>query len=233
MKNILHDTPTSPLNPRLTESIRFVEDSNVQGCRVLDIGCGYGWFENNVLQRGVIRVDGIEISELDLQTAKDNISDERVVFTIAGALELPFADNTFDTVVSWEVIEHIPKHTEPQMFKEVARVLKPGGHFYLSTPYDSFSSKASDPAWWLIGHRHYSSALLTEYGTASGLSVVQINRKGKFWSLAYSMNMYVSKWLLRRKPLFANYFLKEEFKEYMQPDGTATIFVRYEKAKVG
>ncbi len=55
-------------------------------------------------------------------------------FLVAGAGDLPFPDGSFDTVVMWEVLEHIPPGTEPQAFAEIARVLRPGGRLHLSTP---------------------------------------------------------------------------------------------------
>ncbi len=229
MKNILAQKPTSPLNPRLTESTIFVQDSDIKDRRILDIGCGFGWFENNVLSRGVERVDAIEITEEDFRTADENLDDERVVFTVAGALDVPFPDHSFDTVVSWEVIEHIPKGTEMQMFNEVARVLKPGGHFYMSTPYNSTSSKLMDPAWWLVGHRHYSAEALRVFGESVGLKVVEMRRKGGYWSLLSSLNMYFSKWVLRRAPIFERFFLKKEFAEYEADGQFANIFVKFQR----
>lgn len=55
----------------------------------------------------------------------------------AGAESLPFSDNTFDFIYSFEVMEHVmdPK----KMLEEIYRVLKPGGLSYITTcNYDSF-----------------------------------------------------------------------------------------------
>jgi SAM-dependent methyltransferase len=51
---------------------------------------------------------------------------------ISSALQIPFAANTFDTVVSTEVLEHVPDPL--QAMREMRRVLKPGGFLILSTP---------------------------------------------------------------------------------------------------
>ena len=55
----------------------------------------------------------------------------------ADGMQLPFADNSFDLVLSSEVIEHI---LEPEHFvQEIARVLKPDGYLLLTTPnWNSF-----------------------------------------------------------------------------------------------
>jgi SAM-dependent methyltransferase len=52
---------------------------------------------------------------------------------VADACDLPFEDNTFDTILSVEVLEHVA--TPQKMVDEMYRVLKPGGTVLLSTPF--------------------------------------------------------------------------------------------------
>jgi len=230
MKNILNEKPNTKLTGRLKFSVDFVKDKNIKNKKVLDIGCGFGWFELNAVGRGTRQIAGIEISSEDLKTAKKNVKDKRVDFKIGGALKLPFKDNYFDTVVAWEVIEHIPKNTEEKMFKEIKRVLKKKGVFYLSTPYDSFLSKYSDPAWWLIGHRHYSKEWLINLGERDNFKVSETIINGGFWSLIDLLNMYIAKWIFRRKPFFESNMNRKVDDEYkLENRGFMGIFVKYEK----
>jgi ubiquinone/menaquinone biosynthesis C-methylase UbiE len=228
MKNIINEKPDMKLTGRLKFSTEFVSDKDITGKNILDIGCGFGWFELNMLNRGVKQIAGIEISAEDLKTAK-TIKDRRAIFRVGGALKLPFPDNYFNTVVAWEVIEHIPKNTEDKMFKEVQRVLKKSGTFYLSTPYNSFWSTISDPAWWLIGHRHYSRRKLVILGKKSNFTVKEVYIKGRYWNLVGLLNMYMSKWILRRESLAKKLFEKKENEEYKDKNGFMNIFVKYEK----
>lgn len=198
MKNIINEKPNMKLTGRLQFSTEFASDKDIKDKEVLDIGCGFGWFELDALRRNVKKIVGIEISPNDLKTAEENIKDKRAIFRVGGALNLPFKDSYFDTVVAWEVIEHIPKNTEDQVFKEVKRVLKNNGVFYLSTPYNSFWSTISDPAFWLIGHRHYSKEKLTKLGKENKFKVVSVYTKGGWWNLLGLLNMYFSKWFLRK-----------------------------------
>lgn len=229
MKNILNERPDVNLNARLKFSNKLVDTTDIRNKKVLDIGCGFGWFELNALKKDVKQIAGIEISPLDLKTAKENIRDKRASFKIGGALKLPFKDNYFDTVVAWEVIEHIPKNTEDKMFKEVYRVLKNKGTFYLSTPYGSFISKYLDPAYWIIGHRHYSKEKLINLGDKSGFEVSEIYLKGRWWGLINLLNLYIAKWIFRRGPFFEDKLIAKEDREYKLNKGFMGIFVKYRK----
>lgn len=229
MKNILDEKPSNDLIGRLLVSVQFVNDEDVKDRDVLNIGCGFGWCELNFLSRGVRQMTGMEISEEDLKTARENIVNEKVKFCVGSATDVPFPDQFFDTVVSWEVIEHIPKGTEGKMFSEVWRVLKKEGIFYLSTPHLSFWATFLDPAWWLIGHRHYSREQLTAYAKKNGFDVVDVKIKGKWWASFSILNMYISKWILRRAPLFKDMFSQKEHNEYMADDGFVNIFIKLKK----
>jgi SAM-dependent methyltransferase len=129
------------------------------------------------------------------------------------------------------VIEHIPKGTENLMFNEVARLLKPDGVFYLSTPYRSFFTNILDPAWWLVGHRHYSRQSLENFAAASSLKIETVVIKGGWWSLINILNLYISKWIFRRKPFLESFFSDKENVEYMENDvGFANIYIKFRKS---
>lgn len=105
--------------------------------RLLEIGCAYGVFLQAAAARGW-RVDGAEISPHAAETAGRRLGIN--VFT--GAIEAaPFANETYDLIAAFEVIEHIP---EPRPFvKKALSLLKPGGLFVLTTPNDLFSFRAA------------------------------------------------------------------------------------------
>jgi ubiquinone/menaquinone biosynthesis C-methylase UbiE len=229
MKNILDDRPSSDLSGRLLASVRFVDDVDLKDKMVLDIGCGYGWCELNFLERGIRRIVGIEVAEKDLDTIRKSISNDRLELRVSSATSLPFKANSFDTVVSWEVIEHIPSGSEKSMFSEVARVMKPGGVFYLSTPHHSFFTNILDPAWWLAGHRHYSREGLEQLARFSSLNTEAVTIKGGWWSLFFILNMYISKWIFRRKPILETLFTEKTHVEYTDNNGFANIFIKFRK----
>ncbi|MBU3978368.1 class I SAM-dependent methyltransferase [Patescibacteria group bacterium] len=229
MKNILNEKPTYNIKGRLAESLRFVDIKDVYNKTILDIGCGYGWCELHFFKKGAKKIVGTEITENDLITIKKHIKNKKAKFIVGNAIKLPCKKSSFDTAVSWEVIEHIPKNTETIMFSEIHRVLKKGGKFYLSTPYRNLFNNIFDPAWWLIGHRHYSKEKLLKYGKDHGFSIEKMEVTGSWWSLFSSLNMYITKWIFRRKRFFENTFLEHDDEEYKSHKGFVTIFVKYRK----
>lgn len=231
MKNILKDRPKKRLHGRTQFTTKFVEDCDIEKKTCLDIGCGWGWFELNALKRKVKKIVGLEISDSNLEAARQNISDRRAQFKVGSAIDLPFPDSQFDTVVSWEVIEHIPKNQEPKMFKEVARVLKDGGVFYMSTPKNSLWCNIFDPAWWLIGHRHYSKIKIIKASSRNKLVVEKLIFNGGWWELIGMNNLYISKWIFHRKPFAEKFFDSRQDKEFEKEKGFTNIFIKFKKVK--
>jgi ubiquinone/menaquinone biosynthesis C-methylase UbiE len=228
MKNIINEKPSLRLHGRTKYSTQFILDESITQKNMLDIGCGYGWFELYALKNDCKRITGIEITVKDLFTAKNNIVSQKVNFQVGSGITLPFKNNSFDTVVSWEVLEHIPPKTELKMFKEVHRVLKVGGSFYMSTPHASVLSNIFDPAWWLIGHRHYSEKYILSFAKKSGFGIEGIVVKGKKWEILGVNNLYIAKWIFRRKPFFEHTVQQKHDKEYQMP-GYTTLFIHFKR----
>src|SRR5882762_5918325 len=99
MRNILDERPTREVHGVLLYASRFVEDADIAERDVLDIGCGYGWFEVEALARGVRSVVGIEPTEHDLATARRHLEDQRLRLEVGTALAIPLPDESIDTVV--------------------------------------------------------------------------------------------------------------------------------------
>ena len=228
MRNLVDEAPTRDLHGRLAWSREFVAIEDCAGRDLLDVGCGFGWFELLALDRGARSVTGVEPTEADLATARKHLLDDRVELEVASALDLPFDAESFDTVVCWEVLEHVPRDTETQVFAELHRVLRPGGALYLSTPHDAPLPKLTDPAWWLIGHRHYSRERLAELATAPGFAIERLEARGRVWEIAQLLNVYGTKWILRRDPLFAASMQARVDREWDRP-GFTNLFLHARK----
>ena len=98
--------------------------------RVLDLACGAGGFSFLLEDLG-FRVVGLDSSETMLERAKEFARDKhsKVEFIMGDARELPFEDNSFDYVLFVDSLIHFEPGELNAVFREVARVLKPGGKF--------------------------------------------------------------------------------------------------------
>ena len=103
----------------------------VEGLHVLDAACGEG-YGSHLLARHAARVDGVDIDPQAIEHARTKYIQDMLDYHQASALELPFADDRFDCVVSFETLEHLTEHDE--LMTEFRRVLKPGGFLIISSP---------------------------------------------------------------------------------------------------
>jgi len=98
------------------------------GIRVLDMPAGTGRLSLTLAETGA-EVVGVDISANMLGMAllkKPTQGHRRASFAQGSGVQLPFADDTFDAVVSFKFFHLIPNEKKPQFIREMARVLKPG-----------------------------------------------------------------------------------------------------------
>ena len=98
------------------------------GAHILDVGSGGGLFTNYIAdQRPDVDIIGIDLSPAQVQRAAKRMRAyaDRVRFQIGDATRLPFADDTFDGVISYGSIKHWTSRDAG--LAECVRVLKPGG----------------------------------------------------------------------------------------------------------
>jgi 2-polyprenyl-3-methyl-5-hydroxy-6-metoxy-1,4-benzoquinol methylase len=116
--------------PRMAARLAFLLEHAPAGARVLDVGCGEGWFTAALARAGREAV-GIDVAAEPLRRARER----------EGALDVrlvpadgpwPLEDASFATVWAGEVIEHVADTAG--WLSEVRRVLRSGGALVLSTP---------------------------------------------------------------------------------------------------
>ncbi len=105
----------------------------VAGRDMLDIGFGRGDHIPLFLEQGVRSYLGIDFSAESLNIARERISDPRVRLEIRDATELR-DDESFDVIVLYDVIEHIPAFEMEVVWRRLKRALRPGGFIVISTP---------------------------------------------------------------------------------------------------
>ncbi|MBU4204643.1 class I SAM-dependent methyltransferase [Patescibacteria group bacterium] len=98
-----------------------------KGAKILDIGCGTGHYLEQLINYG-FNVTGIEPSEKMRKHAESKLPKGTVVN--GSVLNLPFKDNSFDFIFAIEVFRYLNNEDNLCGFKEILRVLKPGGLFF-------------------------------------------------------------------------------------------------------
>ena len=110
---------------------------DLDGKRVLEIGCGRGGFScwiasQPTAPRELVAADFSSVAVAKGKAFADRQGLGNITWIEADIQKIPFPNASFDTVFSCETVEHVP---DPQLaLRELARVLKPGGTLFLTTP---------------------------------------------------------------------------------------------------
>jgi ubiquinone/menaquinone biosynthesis C-methylase UbiE len=113
---------------------RFLLERVAAGERVLDVGCGEGWFAVELARAGA-RVMGIDVAEEPLRRARERgagLRPELDLRLVDADGPWPLDDASVDAVWAGETIEHIAD--TGGWLSQARRVLRPGGRLLLSTP---------------------------------------------------------------------------------------------------
>jgi len=171
-----------------------------RGDSILDIGCNNGSKVARLHTAGIFAV-GIDVNKevLKKSTVRGLI--------LADAIILPFKSAVFTKVICTEVLEHVSSDTK--LLAEVARILKPRGLLFLSTPHSVHSLDCWDPAWlkWKLlnsehTHRHYSIVELSKKLASQKLRIEKLQVLfGLSWLILRWFNVFL-KYVLRRKKQF-------------------------------
>lgn len=97
------------------------------GGSVLDLGCGCGIPVARWLSRRGHAVTGVDLSPVQIERARKLVPEAKFLCADFTKLDLP--DASFDAVVSFYAVIHVPLEEQPALFRAVHRWLKPGGWF--------------------------------------------------------------------------------------------------------
>ncbi|WP_289663016.1 class I SAM-dependent methyltransferase [Flavobacterium panacagri] len=144
----------------LFESIEKYAKGNL-----LDIGCGNKPYEKKI-SKVVSKYVGCDIVQSNLNK----------VDVICSADAIPLDDNSFDTIISTQTIEHVGNYQG--LVDEAFRILKPGGYFILSGPFN-----------WQLHEEPYDFFRFSKHGfklilEKSGFELIDLKENGGMWSVA-------------------------------------------------
>jgi ubiquinone/menaquinone biosynthesis C-methylase UbiE len=176
------------------------------GLTVLDVGCGYGAYSRALIEQGVSCV-GCDVNFEYLQEAQRGGLPVATVDSV-----LPFADRTFDSVLLFEVIEHVPRIDK--LLQECFRVARRNVLITVPNSEDVALLKANDVTY---GHMLSSDhvnffdanslrSLLRSY--AASVSVERSDPIYPFWFLSRSIPYYGLRLLYRAKLLKPRFYAR-------------------------
>lgn len=120
---------------------------------ILDVGCGFGQVVRQCLELGY-QVKGIDISKWVIETYLKDLHEQDTVFQSPSS-SLPFSDNIFDLVVSFNLLEHIATSEVKKTLREIWRVSKKHTFHCISTKRSAPLNRremhltAKNRDWWI------------------------------------------------------------------------------------
>jgi len=124
-------------NPQITrvvnEGVILEELLQLQDAAVLELGCGKAEKTRVVAQKATF-VLALEVDEIQLAKNLTITDLPNVSFANGGAEKIAAADASFDMVLMFKSLHHVPIDLMDSAFSEIQRVLKPGGKAYISEP---------------------------------------------------------------------------------------------------
>jgi len=136
IKKYLKNRPMFMAVIRSQEAILFQKNNKLVHGRILDFGCGDGFFSKLIIGKNIIKVGLDLFNNKQVEEAKKVRIYKRI--TLYDGKTIPYPSNSFDTVISNCVLEHIP-NLEFSL-KEIYRVLKPEGNFLTSVMTDQWEN---------------------------------------------------------------------------------------------
>ncbi len=199
--------------------------------KILDIGCGNGAFEYLVADKAK-EIVGVEVKDEDLFVARKECEMlSNVNFIEADIVNDGFPANSSDVVTLFDVIEHLPRDSEPEALVKIYKILKPRGRVVISTPLQNLT-RFFDPAWYLKPrHRHYSKEQLVELLIDAGFQIEKIYTRGGFFEMFSMFLFYPFKWIFGLEIPFKKFFDKKREEEYKVDDGYVTLFIVAKKVE--
>jgi 2-polyprenyl-3-methyl-5-hydroxy-6-metoxy-1,4-benzoquinol methylase len=135
---------------------------------VLDLGCGAGVPVTRWLADRGFAVTGVDVSPKQLELARTNVPEG--TFLKADMTEVTFAPESFDAVVAFHSIIHVPRTEHPTLLESIHRWLEPGGALLATMTVADYEGRDEDwegwgaPMVWSHYGRNANVAMLREAG---------------------------------------------------------------------
>ncbi|MDQ3554839.1 MAG: class I SAM-dependent methyltransferase [Chloroflexota bacterium] len=165
------------------------------GAEVLELGCGAGIPMTAALAEHH-RVTGVDISARQIALATRNVP--AATFQHADMAAIDFPGESFDAVVAFYALTHLPRSEQGPLLKRVARWLRPGGHFFATMGVHADPGTVEDD--WLgapMYFSHHDAATNRRLVKKAGLTV----ERAEIESEDEDGQPVAFLWVMARKPV--------------------------------
>lgn len=142
----------------------------LQGKKLLDLGCGYGWHCKFAAEQGALQVLGLDLSKKMIEEAKQRNTENNIEYRVCGIEEYEYPKCTWDCVVSNLALHYI--ENIENVFQKVHKTLKPNGVFIFNIEHPVFTAgvgqdwiytKDGNPKYWPIDNYFLSGKRITHF----------------------------------------------------------------------
>jgi ubiquinone/menaquinone biosynthesis C-methylase UbiE len=176
-RRLFHELDGKPKDRELL--LRFAALAG-DGAEICDMGCGPGHVARFLRDNGMRQVSGLDLSPAMLEHARRLNPD--IEFAEGNMLSLPLTDNVLAGITAFYAIVNIPEGSLPAVFREMVRVLKPGGLLLLALhvggevlrPEELFGAKVS------IEFYHFERVRIEKLLQEAGFRIEDVVERGPY-----------------------------------------------------
>ncbi len=165
------DTADEATQRQYAEWLGYSLDRVPVGGDVLDLGCGNGIPASKWLSDNGFRVTGVDLSDTMVDRARELVPE--ATFLRGDISEVDFAPASFDAVVSFYALIHVPMSDQPDVIARAAHWLRPGGTFVATVGHTAWTGTETDwlgggvDMWW----SHPDAATYRAWIESAGLTI--------------------------------------------------------------
>lgn len=139
------------------------------GARVLDIGCGEGYFVRCMHARGAVRIEAIDVSEAMIHAAqsREDAEPKGIRYTVLDAVHLEHVAGAFDLITAIFSLNYLALGQMSAVMQKIADLLRDQGRFVFVVPHPFFpyiASKRDSPLYFNRGEAGYFSGRGRTFG---------------------------------------------------------------------
>lgn len=114
---------------------------SLEGKKLLDLGCGYGWHCIYAMENGAASAVGVDISQKMLTVAREKTKLDNVSYICEAMEAVEFPNESFDVILSSLAFHYVSDYNE--MIKKIYKWLKPNGSLIFSAEHPIFTAEGS------------------------------------------------------------------------------------------